>query len=75
MDNVNFIAKPRMIEAAISRTESEFFNMDIGWGGRGPSRLAGLGLNLDDGEERSKATRRLSELNNLLIKSRMIHGS
>lgn len=48
--------------------------MDIAWGGKGPSRLAGMGLGLDDREEREKATQRLAELNVLLTKSRMLHG-
>lgn len=72
---MNFIAKPHTIEAAIRRTESELMNMDIAWGGKGPSRLAGMGLGLDDREERDKATQRLAELNVLLTKSRMFYGS
>ena len=72
---MNFIAKPHTIEAAIRRTESELMNMDIAWGGKGPSRLAGMGLGLDDKEERDKATQRLAELNVLLTKSRMFYGS
>ena len=38
-------------------------------------RLAGMGLDLDDREEREKATQRLAELNVLLTKSRMFYGS
>lgn len=72
---MNFVAKPSTIEAAIRRTESELFNVDVAWGGKGPGRLAGLGLGLEDKEEREKAAKRLGELNTLLIKSRMIHGS
>jgi hypothetical protein len=69
-----FIAKPRTIEAAIRRTESELFNIDIAWGGKGPSRLAGLGLSLEDKEEKQLASQRLRKLNDLLITSRMVHG-
>lgn len=72
---MNFIAKPHTIQAAIRRTESELRNMDVAWGGKGPSRLAGMGLDLDDREEREKATQRLAELNVLLTKSRMFYGS
>ena len=72
---MNFLARPHTIEAAIRRTESELINIDVAWGGKGPSRLAGMGLSLDDKEERARATERLAELELLLVKSRMFYGS
>lgn len=48
-------------------------NIDQTWGGRGPSRLARMGLELTDQEERINAQRRLKDLHGVLAKSKMIY--
>ena len=63
-------AKPKTIEAAILRTQREIFNMEEAWGGKGPKQLAGLGMELDELEERSKAVKRLSKLSAALEKAK-----
>lgn len=71
---MNFIAKPKTIEEAIRRTRSEIRNIDQAWG-KGPSRLAGMGLDLDDREEAKKASTRLQELEKILQRSKFFYGS
>lgn len=70
---MTWIAKPKTIQKAICRTQNEMWNIDQTWGGRGPSRLARLGLELTDQEERMNAQRRLKDLHGALAKSKMIY--
>ena len=63
-------AKPKTIEAAIQRTQQEIFRIDEAWGGKGPSQLAALGMELNETEEKVNAIKRLGKLNAALEKAK-----